>query len=75
MLQAQPRNDSPASVSVVGAGIAGTWQALLFAEAGCKVTLYERDDAAMTQATSHWAGGMLAPYCEGETAEPLVTRL
>jgi glycine oxidase len=75
MLQAQPRNDSPASVSVVGAGIAGTWQALLFAKAGCQVALYERDDAAMTQATSHWAGGMLAPYCEGETAEPLVTRL
>jgi glycine oxidase len=75
MLQAQPRAHSPASVSVVGAGIAGTWQALLFAQAGCKVALYERDDAAMTQATSHWAGGMLAPYCEGEAAEPLVTRL
>ncbi len=29
----------------------------------------------MTQATSHWAGGMLAPFCEGETAEPVITRL
>jgi glycine oxidase len=75
MLQTQSRNDSPASVSVIGAGIAGTWQALLFAEAGFKVAVYERGDPAMTQSTSHWAGGMLAPYCEGETAEPLVTRL
>ena len=75
MLQTQPRKDYPASVSVIGAGIAGTWQAMLFAEAGCKVAVYERGDAAMTHSTSHWAGGMLAPYCEGETAEPLVTRL
>ena len=47
------RGDSP--VSVIGAGIAGAWQALLFAQAGRDVTLYERDGAAMTQATSHWA--------------------
>jgi glycine oxidase len=66
---------SPASVNVIGAGIAGTWQALLFAKAGCQVALYERDEPAMTQATSHWAGGMLAPCCESEAAEPLITRL
>jgi glycine oxidase len=29
----------------------------------------------MTQATSHWAGGMLAPWCEAEVSEPLITRL
>jgi glycine oxidase len=29
----------------------------------------------MRQATSHWAGGMLAPYCEREASEPLITRL
>src|SRR5664279_5762144 len=71
----QDRARAPASISVIGAGIAGTWQALLFAKAGCKVTLYERSDASMTQGTGHWAGGMLAPYCEGETAEYLITRL
>jgi glycine oxidase len=62
-------------VSVVGAGIAGAWQALLFAQAGHAVTLYERSDAAMTQSTSYWAGGMLAPYCEAETSEPIISRL
>ena len=62
-------------ISVLGAGIAGTWQALLFAQAGCQVAVFERGDASMTQATSHWAGGMLAPFCESETAEPVIARL
>jgi glycine oxidase len=62
-------------VSVLGAGIAGTWQAFLFTKAGFAVTLYERGDAAMTHATSYWAGGMLAPFCESESAEPVISRL
>jgi glycine oxidase len=65
--------DSP--VTIIGAGIAGAWQALLFAQAGHAVTLYERSDAAMTLATSHWAGGMLAPWCEAEASEPVIGRL
>jgi glycine oxidase len=65
--------DSP--VEVIGAGIAGAWQALFFAKAGHTVTLHERGTDAMTQATSHWAGGMLAPWCEAEVSEPIVTRL
>ncbi|MGO3932894.1 FAD-dependent oxidoreductase [Rhodopseudomonas pseudopalustris] len=67
------RKDAP--VSVIGAGIAGAWQALLLARAGRQVTLYERGDREMTQATSHWAGGMLAPYCEAEAAEPMVGQM
>jgi glycine oxidase len=68
-----PRGQSP--ISVIGAGIAGAWQALLFANSGHSVTLHERSDDAMTQSTSHWAGGMLAPYCEAEGTEPAIVRL
>ncbi|MCS3726970.1 FAD-dependent oxidoreductase [Bradyrhizobium betae] len=73
MLQTTKRPDSP--VSIIGAGIAGAWQALLFAQAGHPVTLHERGDATMAASTSHWAGGMLAPYCEAEVAEPIISRL
>ena len=72
-LKPSPRGES--SVNIIGAGIAGSWQALLFARAGYDVTLYERDTAAMTQATSHFAGGMLAPWCESEVSEPVIVRL
>ena len=71
--KANSRGDSP--VTIIGAGIAGAWQALLFALGGHAVTLHERSDAAMTQSTSHWAGGMLAPWCEAETSEPVISRL
>jgi glycine oxidase len=69
----RPRGDSP--ISIIGAGIAGAWNALLLAQAGHAVTVHERSDAAMTQCTSHWAGGMLAPWCEAESSEPVISRL
>src|SRR5262249_56352953 len=74
MYQAKsPRGESP--VSIIGAGIAGSWHALLFAQAGHAVTVHERSDAQMTESTSHWAGGMLAPWCEAESSEPVIGRL
>jgi glycine oxidase len=73
MYQKRPHGDSP--VSIIGAGIAGAWHALLLAQAGRTVTVHERSGASMTESTSHWAGGMLAPWCEAEASEPVISRL
>lgn len=64
-----------AHISIIGAGVAGTWHALLLSRAGFDVTLFERDDASLKHSTGYFAGGMLAPYCEAEATEPVVTRL
>jgi glycine oxidase len=74
-MQQSCQSRAESSVSIIGAGIAGAWQALLFAQAGHDVTLHERSDASLMLSTSHWAGGMLAPYCESESAEPIISRL
>jgi glycine oxidase len=73
MYQKKLPGDSP--VTIIGAGISGAWHALLFAQAGHAVTVHERSDAGMTTSTSHWAGGMLAPWCEAESSEPVISRL
>jgi glycine oxidase len=74
MYQSKSRSGESA-VSIIGAGIAGAWHALLFAQAGHAVIVHERSDASMTESTSHWAGGMLAPWCEAEASEPVISRL
>ncbi len=69
------RQRQTAHINIIGAGVAGSWQALMLARAGFDVTLYERDEPSQKTSTGYWAGGMLAPYCEGEATEPVVTRL
>jgi glycine oxidase len=75
MYQSSTNSRGQSPISVIGAGVAGAWHALLLANSGRSVTLHERSDAAMTQSTSHWAGGMLAPWCEAESTEPVIVRL
>ncbi|MBV9393001.1 MAG: FAD-dependent oxidoreductase [Methylobacteriaceae bacterium] len=62
------------SARVVGAGIAGLTAAYELARRGAAVELVERREAPGL-GCSFYAGGMLAPWCEGESAEPLIGRL
>src|ERR1700679_2948729 len=60
--------------TVVGAGVAGLTTALTLAERGAQVTLLERSQVLGGNA-SWLAGGMLAPFCEGESAPQSVVEL
>jgi glycine oxidase len=69
------RQRQAAHINIIGAGVAGAWQALLLARAGFDVSVLERDTPPFKSSTGYVAGGMLAPYCEGEATEPVITRL
>ncbi|MGC9369176.1 MAG: glycine oxidase ThiO [Paracoccaceae bacterium] len=61
--------------TVMGAGVAGLCVATELAGRGLDVTVIDRETQPGPHACSWWAGGMLAPFCEGETAEEPVVRL
>jgi glycine oxidase len=47
----------------------------MLAEAGYDVTLFEQSDASLKDSAAFHAGGMLAPWCEAESSEPVIARL
>ena len=61
-------------VTILGAGVAGLWGAWALTGAGLSVRLIDRTGAPGPHGCSWWAGGMLAPFCEGAVAEPAVVR-
>ena len=63
---------SQSRVIVVGAGVAGLSCALELSEAGHAVEVVERGRALGDGCCSWMAGGMLAPWCERATTEPVV---
>src|SRR5579863_5073836 len=62
-------------VTVMGAGIAGLACAVELAERGADVEVVDRGERLGAAACSWYAGGMLAPWCELESAEPLIAKL
>lgn len=69
------RPQSGLKVAVVGAGVVGLACATELASRGAQVVVYERGPHVGAEACSWFAGGMLAPWCEGESAEEPVIRL
>ncbi|SFG72767.1 glycine oxidase [Palleronia marisminoris] len=61
--------------TVLGAGVAGLCVATELVARGCEVTVFDPSPRPGPHGCSWWAGGMLAPFCEGETAEEPVVRL
>ena len=61
-------------VNVIGAGVAGLCAATELASRGMDVHLFDRNQGPGPDACSWWAGGMLAPWCERESAEEAVLR-
>jgi glycine oxidase len=62
-------------IAIRGAGVVGLWQALTLARRGHKVTLCERSPVPFAHGCSLYAGAMLAPNCEKESAELVVRDL
>lgn len=61
-----------ADVTIIGAGVAGLWAAWALSNAGLTPRLIDRNGPPGPHGCSWWAGGMLAPFCEGAVAEPAV---
>src|SRR5258705_12490655 len=61
--------------AVLGGGLCGRLVAWQLAGAGHRVALYERGDAAGSQAAAWVAAAMLAPLAEAASAELLITQL
>jgi glycine oxidase len=62
-------------ITIVGAGVVGLACAVELSERGADVEVVEQS-ASLGEAACSWrAGGMLAPWCERESAGPLVKQL
>ncbi|MGR3462163.1 MAG: FAD-dependent oxidoreductase [Roseovarius sp.] len=63
------------AITIRGAGIVGLCVATELMARGVHVTLRDPAPEPGAHGCSWWAGGMLAPFCEGMTAEEPVVRL
>lgn len=62
-------------ITIAGAGLAGLASAVELARRGAKVVVYERGPGPGAASVARFAGGMLAPWCERESAEAEVVTL
>ncbi|KZL24576.1 FAD-dependent oxidoreductase [Pseudovibrio sp. WM33] len=62
-------------ITIAGAGLAGLASAYELAKRGASVTIFEKSAKPGESSVARFAGGMLAPFCERESAEEDVVTL
>jgi glycine oxidase len=62
-------------ITIAGAGLAGLASAYELAKRGASVTIFEKSEKPGESSVARFAGGMLAPFCERESAEEDVATL
>lgn len=62
-------------ITIAGAGLAGLASALELARCGASVRVYEAGPEVGASSVARFAGGMLAPWCERESADETVVTL
>ena len=60
---------------IAGAGLIGRLLAWELQQRGWQITIYDADARDGRQSCAYTGAGMLAPYCELETAEPIIAEL
>lgn len=68
------RSGAMSDAVVIGAGVAGLWAARALLARGIRPRVLDRAGVPGPHGCSWWAGGMLAPDCEGALAEAAVVR-
>ncbi|MBO1256261.1 FAD-dependent oxidoreductase [Alteromonas sp. 5E99-2] len=69
-----PQWNKSQTVTVIGAGVAGLCVATELLQRGITPQIIEAQTEPGPASCSWWAGGMLSPLCEAESAEEAVTR-
>lgn len=59
-------------INIIGGGVAGLTVGAELTRRGEKVTIFDPKGSPGPHHCSWWAGGMLAPHCESESADPEV---
>jgi glycine oxidase len=63
------------SAGIAGAGLVGRVLAWELLRQGWEITIFDADTRGGGQSCAYTGAGMLAPYCELETAEPVIAEL
>ncbi len=62
-------------IKIIGSGVAGLCVAQELVNRETKITIIDKSDVPGPDCCSWWAGGMLAPWCEGESTEKIIVNL